>query len=114
MSENFGTEAWQKTGELLRKGQTLRAKKPIHEMTLAECLEAQKKYLEWSKKYPDHEDHAVKAHIYKQYLLKRIEFLQTTMKPIAEALGAAETGAFHDQRILPLFKNTKAVLQWYR
>ena len=73
---NTKPEAWIRTGKLLKRGVTNTKRKSIDEMNLTEALDAEKKYLRWYDKYPEHEDRTVKKHIYTNYLLPHIEVLK--------------------------------------
>lgn len=74
--DDSARKKWEETGRLLKRRQSIKAKKPISEMDLTEALDAQKKYLAWIEKYPNHEDRQIKEHVYKTYLLPRIEELE--------------------------------------
>jgi len=79
-------QAWRRTGEQLRARTKPSSRKSIKEMNLDEALDAQTKYLKWATTHADHEDFAVKQHIYNTYLIPRIEFLQQ-QEEVADILG---------------------------
>lgn len=74
--QNNVPDKWIETGRLLKNRQHPSGKKPIQEMNLEECLEAERKYLRWSDTNRDHPDFTTKKHLYNTYLLPRIELLQ--------------------------------------
>jgi hypothetical protein len=80
---------WREAGQRLKQGQKPGGKKAIGDMNLEEALDAEEKYLVWNARFPDHEDHEVKAHIYQTYLLPRISFLKQE-REVSMALGISE------------------------
>jgi len=77
---------WQRTGQQLRRRQLPSGKKPIDEMNLDEALDAEQKYLKWASRNPDHEEFALKQHLYEHYLIPRIDMLQQH-KMVSTTLG---------------------------
>lgn len=86
MKYSHQNDSWRRTGEQLRARTKPSSRKSINEMNLDEALDAQAKYLKWAEFHADHEDFAVKKHIYNTYLIPRIEFLQQQQK-VADILG---------------------------
>jgi hypothetical protein len=81
-------DKWRRTGEMLKRRIKFSAKKPISEMNLEECRDAEKRYIDWLNKHgynndsrPKNPQHATAIHVYNTYLMPRLQdlaFLENT------------------------------------